>query len=133
MSTNERPVSQYMTPSPHTVGLQQSISTAAGMMLRYQVRHLPVLDGGELRGLLSERDIFVLESIPGVDREKVHVDEAMSPLTYAVAPSTPLHRVAREMAAHKYGAAVVMEGPRVVGVFTTVDACRALAELCEQP
>ena len=89
-------------------------------------------DGGELRGLLSERDIFVLESIPGVDREKVHVDEAMSPLTYAVAPSTPLQRVAREMAAHKYGAAVVMEGPHVVGVFTTVDACRALADLCEQ-
>jgi acetoin utilization protein AcuB len=34
------------------------------------------------------------------------------------------------MAEHKYGSAVVMEGNQVVGIFTTVDACRALAELC---
>ena len=131
MPTNERPVSQFMTPSPHTVGLQQSLATAAGMMIKHQVRHLPVLDGGELKGVLSERDIFVLESIPGVDRETVRVEEAMSPTTYAVKPGTPLGAVAREMAKHKYGAAVVMEGPHVVGVFTTVDACRALADLCD--
>jgi hypothetical protein len=32
------------------------------------------------------------------------------------------------MAEHKYGSAVIMEQHRVVGIFTTVDACRALAE-----
>ena len=122
-------VSQYMTRSPHTVGLQQTIATAARMMLQHGIRHLPVLDGGVLRGVVSERDILLLEGLPGIDREKIRVDEAMSQRTYAVTPSTPLASVAREMAQHKYGAAVVMEGPLVIGVFTTVDACNALADL----
>jgi len=33
------------------------------------------------------------------------------------------------MAEHKYGAAVVMQNDKVVGVFTTIDAMRALSEL----
>jgi acetoin utilization protein AcuB len=45
-----------------------------------------------------------------------------------VGPRTSLAKVAATMAEHKYGSAVVMEKNRVVGMFTTVDALRALAE-----
>jgi acetoin utilization protein AcuB len=48
---------------------------------------------------------------------------------YCVSPDAPLVEVAREMAEHKYGSAVVVEGPKVVGVFTTTDALRALVAL----
>lgn len=50
----------------------------------------------------------------------------MSTDVYVVGPDTPLEQVASAMADHKYGCAVVTEGNHVVGIFTTVDALRAL-------
>ena len=57
------------------------------------------------------------------------VSEAMSPDPYTVSPDTLLDDVVATMAAKKYGSAVVMQNHKVVGIFTTVDACRAFAEL----
>lgn len=48
---------------------------------------------------------------------------------YAVDPNTSLDVVAEALAEHKYGSAVVLQNGKVVGIFTTNDACRALAEL----
>jgi acetoin utilization protein AcuB len=53
----------------------------------------------------------------------------MSTDVYKVPPDAALRSVAREMAKRKLGSAIVTEGNRVQGVFTTVDALRALAEL----
>jgi len=44
-------------------------------------------------------------------------------------PETGLDEVVSTMAEHKYGAAVILQNGKVVGMFTTVDACRALSEL----
>jgi acetoin utilization protein AcuB len=49
-----------------------------------------------------------------------------------VRPDTPVDEVAREMADRRYGCAVVIEGGKVVGVFTTTDALRALSELLDR-
>ena len=51
----------------------------------------------------------------------------MSTTVYAVALEQPLDVVVTTMAEHKYGSAVVMHNSTVVGIFTTVDACRMLA------
>jgi acetoin utilization protein AcuB len=122
-------VGAFMTPSAHSIGRDQSLEKAHAMMRKYGIRHLPVLEGGKLAGMLSQRDLYFVESLGGVDVQSVKVEEAMSPETYCVPPTTPVEEVAMEMAEHRYGCAVVMDGPRVAGVFTTTDALRALAEL----
>jgi CBS domain-containing protein len=53
----------------------------------------------------------------------------MTPDPYIVAPGTSLDEVVSTMAAKKYGSAVVSDHGHVVGIFTTVDACSAFAEL----
>ena len=53
----------------------------------------------------------------------------MSTHVYAVEPETALDVVADTMAEHKYGSAVVIQNDKVVGIFTTNDACHALADL----
>jgi acetoin utilization protein AcuB len=93
------------------------------------VRHLPVVDDGRLVGLLSERELAVGEAL-GRDGSRHAVAEVMAADPFTCGPQAHLHAVATEMADHRYGSAVVVEREHpttVLGVFTTVDALRALA------
>ena len=118
-----------MTEAPFSVGVDQPLATAHEMMRAHRIRHLPVLRAGKLVGLLSQRDLYLVETLRDVDPAKVRVEEAMSQKAYAVGPGTSLDRVSERMAAKKYGCAVVMEGGEVIGIFTTTDALRALTSL----
>jgi acetoin utilization protein AcuB len=129
MAKNPIPVEEYMTRSPHSIGDDQSLQRAQAIMQEHDIRHLPVLHGGHLVGMVTERDVQLVETLDDVDPRLITVSDAMSQSVYAVTPETPLEQVAAEMAARKYGSAVVMRGRDVVGIFTTVDACRALATL----
>lgn len=122
-------IDKYMTPMPHSVGLHQPLKTAHDIMHTHAIRHLPVLEGGRLVGIVTSRDLALVESLEDVDPSKVEVEEAMTTDVYAVTPDARLDEVANEMAERKYGCAVVIEAAKVVGVFTTVDACRALVEV----
>jgi acetoin utilization protein AcuB len=121
-------VGDYMSAPVHTIGSDRPLEEAHQIMRKFQIRHLPVLSGGSLVGLLSIRDLYWLETLRDVEPETVLVEEAMTPSPYGIAPETPLLEVAREMAARKYGAAIVMSKGTTVGVFTTTDALRALGD-----
>jgi acetoin utilization protein AcuB len=126
--TKELTIGDRMTKTPHLIGAEQSMRAAHDLMRTHDIRHLPVLHGGKLIGLLSLRDLHLVETLPDVDPERVRVEEAMTQDVYAVEPKTPLKLVVSEMASRKLGSAVVVEGTKVVGVFTTVDALDLLAE-----
>jgi acetoin utilization protein AcuB len=122
-------VKDVMTAQPVTIGRQQTLATAHAMMRQHRCRHLPVLEHGELVGVLSQRDLYFLESLSGVDLDVDTVEDAMSTDAYAVAPDERLDAVCAEMARHRFGCAVVVERDRVVGIFTATDALRILAEI----
>jgi acetoin utilization protein AcuB len=126
------PIIQFMTRSPHSVGRDQTLSTAVTIMHRHGVRHLPVLEGGLIVGLLSQRDILFVETLRDVDPSTLLVEEAMSSDVYAVSPEAPLAEVVADMAEHKYGCVVVVEHKHVAGIFTTVDALRVLVSLLRE-
>ena len=60
-------VRAFMTESPLTIGIDQPLRTAHDLMRRHHIRHLPVLRAGELVGMVSDRDLSLLELMPGVD------------------------------------------------------------------
>jgi acetoin utilization protein AcuB len=124
-------VDRYMTPSPFTIGQGEPLSAAHELMRAHSIRHLPVLDGRALVGLVSLGDLHLLETLDGVDPNEATVREAMSDDPYTVAPHAPLRQVAAEMAARKISSAVVVDGERVVGIFTAVDGLRGLSLLLE--
>lgn len=125
-------VDKFMTTSPHTIGIDQPLSQAHAMMHKYKIRHLPVLQAGKLVGVLTDRDLHLVETLKDVDPEKVTVEDAMTPGPYSITPEAPLDEVAAEMAEHKYGCAVVLDNNHVVGVLTTVDLARVLTEVLRQ-
>ena len=129
VATAELSMRECMTPTPHTIGMAQSIAFAADLMRKHGIRHLPVLHGGEVLGIVSDRDVSLLSALDGVDANEVTVEEAMTMEPYVVKPETKLAEVVHTMADHKYGAALVMEGNHVAGIFTTIDALRVLADV----
>jgi acetoin utilization protein AcuB len=122
-------VQKYMTTSPHTIGADQTLAHAHAVLREFKIRHLPVLSGGQLTGMITERDLALVETLKDVDPRTILVEDAMSQGVYTVSPEAPLDEVVNEMAAKKYGSAIVVQNNKVVGIFTTVDVCTAFAEL----
>lgn len=120
-------VEDVMTEQPVTIGRHQSLDMAHRLMREHHCRHLPVLEHGELVGILSQRDLYFLETLGRADLERDKIDEAMTQECYAVGPATSVQEVADTMAEHRYGCAVVMERERVIGIFTVTDALRVLS------
>jgi acetoin utilization protein AcuB len=132
-ATRQYPVvRQFMTASPHTISRRQSLAEARRLMLDFHVRHLPVTDEGHIVGLVSERDLLLVESLPGTKPTEVRVEEAMVSDVFAVGPDAPIGEIVAVMIARKLGSAVVVEADRVMGVFTTIDALGALHQLLER-
>lgn len=122
-------VKHCMATATHSIGKDQSLAVAHGVMRAHGLRHLPVLESGKLVGLVSERDLYFLETVAGVDPEAEHVEQGMTQDVYCVSPEARIEHVAAEMAKHRYGCAVVVEGSKVVGMFTTTDALELLVKL----
>jgi acetoin utilization protein AcuB len=125
------PVQKFMTYVPKSIGFDQTIAQASDFMKKLRLRHLPVLRGGKLVGILSDRDINLILGFKDVDPSITKVEEAYTQTPYFTSPETPLNEVVAEMAEKKYGCALVMDNEKLVGIFTEVDAFRALAELLE--
>jgi acetoin utilization protein AcuB len=131
MSKTIPKIQKYMTTAPISIDRQETIASAHRRMREHDIRHLPVTQGDELVGIVSQRDLHLIETLPDVDAEEVTVDDAMTPNPYTVSPDAGLDEVVAEMSEHKYGSALVTQNGKVVGVFTTVDAMRAFAELLQ--
>ena len=115
-----------MTSTPHTITTRQTLAEAHQAMREQGVRHLPVVEDGKLVGVVSQRDLYLLETLRGVDVGRELVEEAMSDEPFVVGPDAPLEEVAEVMANRKHGSALVVEHSTVVGIFTSTDALRAL-------
>jgi acetoin utilization protein AcuB len=123
------PIREYMTPTVQTIGVTASLAEARRSMKTHRVRHLPVVDGAKLVGLISQRDIVALEARPHLAASTACVQDAMAEVPYAVSPDTPLREVVQVMSENKYGSVVVIENEQIRGIFTTVDAMSVLSEL----
>ncbi|HEX7703488.1 MAG TPA: CBS domain-containing protein [Kofleriaceae bacterium] len=123
-------VSRYMTRQPWTIRKDATMAQAHTMMRAHAIRHLPVLDGGALVGIVSERDLHLIETLPGGDPAVVTVEEAMVSDIHTAEPDDAVDIVVDHMAERKQGSAVVVDRHgAVLGIFTTIDALRVLADV----
>jgi acetoin utilization protein AcuB len=119
-----------MTQQPWTIRKDAKMSQAHEMMRAHRIRHLPVLEAGKLVGIVSERDLHLMETLPGGDPDDIAVEEAMIEDVYVVGADDPVDTVVEKMADRKYGCAVIVNRRGLVdGIFTTVDALQVLADV----
>lgn len=115
-----------MTPFPYSVAANAPVTEATKMMAEHDFHHLPVTDGGELAGVVSQRDILFAEAL---GKEGLKVRDVQSRDPYVVALKTPLLEVVSTMAERNLDAALITRQDKLVGILTTTDLARILAEV----
>lgn len=114
-------ISDFMTYVPLSIASSTGIKEAAAIMQDNTIQHLPVLENGKLKGIISSNDVKAALLNPKWSDDPV--SEHMSSKVYAVLPSQQLTDVVNHMATHKIGSTVVQEvDGSVVGIFTNTDA-----------
>ena len=123
----------FMTPFPHSIDIDAPLTQARRMMREGHFRHLPVTSGGNLVGIVTDRDIKLLlgPDFDNPDEQELTVHEAYIDKPCVVPASTLVATVARTMVEHHIGSAIITKNDKLVGIFTVTDACRALAEILE--
>jgi len=121
----------FMTPFPHSIDVDAPLEDAHKLMRGRRFRHLPVISGGDIVGVLTDRDIKLVlgPDFGSPDERELRVRDAYVERPCVVPASTPVAKVARVMAQNRIGSAIVTKHGKLVGIFTVTDACRALAEI----
>jgi CBS domain-containing protein len=102
---------------------------ALQVMQREDVGFLPVLDDGQLVGVLSERDV----ARGGLLEQRVFVRDIMSTRVYAVAPETKVSDCAKLVQREHIRHLPVVSGDSVRGVLSVRDLMGSLIELLRLP
>lgn len=127
-------VSNWMTREPITVREECPVRMALGQMERGEIRHLLVLDGDRLSGIVSNRDVRRLAlDDPGPSLLSGPVSSIMTEDPVTIAPETAVTVAARLLLELRIGALPVRDGDDIVGIFTTADALEALLAMVENP
>lgn len=132
-------VRDFMTPDPVTADPGTTVHDALALMEHHGVRHLPVLVGDSLVGVVSDRDLvgeigfsFYSWSAPGTPKE-TRLDEVMQKNVITVNPADPVIAAAVELSAQGIGCLPVIEDRKLVGIVSETDLLRLVSQLEDSP
>jgi|YNPBryantNP2012_1023418.scaffolds.fasta_scaffold43363_2 CBS domain-containing protein len=120
-----------------TLKVDDELSLAEDIMHLGRIRHLPVMDGPKLKGIISERDLFraSLASVIDYDLQTkrnymktVVIKEVMKTDLITVHPDASIKEAGELMLRHKIGCLPVVEGDKMVGLVTETDVLRYYVE-----
>jgi CBS domain-containing protein len=133
-------VQEVMSENPVSVQLDTRVSEIIEMLMEIPIRHIPVLDGDVLRGIVSDRDLKAVSLPRLVDGQALSeirarygapISDLMSSDPVTVHPETDLAEAVDLMLEHKIGALPVVDPSSgdLVGIVSYVDVLRACREL----
>lgn len=104
-----------------TIGSGTSASEARNVMRTSGVRHLLVVDGRDVAGIISERDLGGRLAASGAKVEGLSVGDLMTEKVVTAKPEVTLRQAANLLRGHIIGCLVVMDEAKPVGIVTTTD------------
>ncbi|MFQ5700784.1 MAG: CBS domain-containing protein [Acidobacteriota bacterium] len=134
-------VGERMTREVVTLCQDQSLRDAIDLFQRHRIRHIPVLDGEQVVGIVTDRDIkrATPSLLSGIDQEQYNkvldetqVGQVMTRNPYTVTPSMSLRDAVKVLVDRKFGVLPVVEKNRLVGILTDIDLLRAFYEILDQ-
>jgi len=120
-------VSEWMVSDPVAVGPQTDVREALRLMRQHSIRHLPVVEGTELIGLITASDLREL-TLPSMVGD-ISLREVMIADPVTVSPDTHIDEAARLIYEHKIGGLPVVAGRRLMGIITVSDILKAFIDM----
>jgi CBS domain-containing protein len=117
-------VREAMTASPRSIESGENVVQAARMMANENVGSLPVVDGGALVGMVTDRDLVMQVLAKDLDPGKVTVSEVASENPVVARPEDSLESALQRMAQEQVRRLPVVEEGRLVGILAQADVAR---------
>jgi CBS domain-containing protein len=123
-------VSDIMVKEVATLDVNDELSLANDIMRLGRIRHLPVVDGPRLVGIISERDLFRSSLAQALGygtkatrdlMKTLRIKDIMVSQVITIVPGTELREAVQLMVDKKIGCLPVVEGDRLVGLITETD------------
>ena len=131
-------VREIMSKDIEVVDRNDNLRTVEERMATKQLRHLPVLEQGEVVGIVTQRDLFkaAMSSTMGYGEkaqqaylQSVRVKEIMVYPVVTIAPDTSVAAAADMLMNKGIGCLPVVEGHQLIGIVTKIDLLRCLRAL----
>jgi CBS domain-containing protein len=118
-------VRELMTTEPTTVEPKATLGEAATLMKQEDCGSIPVVEGGRLVGIVTDRDIVVRGVAAGKDPKTQRVSEVMSANPVTIGPDNDVSDAEAKMADRQIRRLPVVDGGKLVGIIVTAQIARA--------
>ncbi len=132
------PVTTIMTYNLVKLNLTDDLTKAESLFKKNKIRHIPVVNGDEIVGMLSYTDLLKVSFVDGVDDDAESVEamvyntfkleQVMTKNLVTVAPSASVKRVAQILSEGDFHALPIVEDNKLIGIVTTTDLLKFLID-----
>lgn len=132
------PVSTIMTKNVIKLNTSDDLTKAESLFKKHHIRHIPVVNGNTILGMLSYTDLLRISFADAVDDEDEVVDttvynmftveQVMAKNLVKVSPDSTIKDTAEILAKKEFHALPVCEGDLLVGIVTTTDLIKYLID-----
>ena len=138
----QTPISTIMTSNLIKLNLSDNLTKAELLFKKHKVRHIPVVDGNTILGMLSYSDLLRIsyvdpfddenENVPVMIYNLFNISQVMTKNPITISPETTIKEAAEILAKNEFHALPVCEGNLLVGIITTTDLIRYLTSQFEE-
>lgn len=132
------PISSIMTKEVITLSSTDDLTKAEQLFKREHIRHIPVVSGNEIKGMLSYTDLLRISFADAVDDDETDVDtvvynmftidQVMAKNLVTVNSTNTIKEVAQILATKEFHALPVVDNSKLVGIVTTTDLINFLID-----
>jgi CBS domain-containing membrane protein len=134
------PVSAIITADVITLNHSDNLEVAASLFKKNNIRHIPVLSGEEIIGMLSDTDLLRISFADAIDEDEDEdgidtavykiftIAQVMSKNLIGVTSNLTIKKVAEVLSKKEFHALPVVDDNKLVGIATTTDLINYLIE-----
>lgn len=130
-------VSKIMSSNPITVNTTHSLKEVSEIFEEKHIRHLPVVSGNKVIGIISKTDLQKISFVNALRHKEVttamydvlSIEQVMTKDVNTIQKEDTIHTAAEILGESEYHALPVLDGEELVGIVTTTDLIKYLADL----
>lgn len=132
------PISSIMTKNVITLNSKDDLETAEYLFKKNKIRHIPVVKGTAIIGMVSYTDLLRISFADAVDDDDETIDttvynmftieQVMAKNLVSIPSSATIKEVAEILAKKEFHALPVVDDDKLVGIVTTTDLIKYLIE-----